>query len=161
MGVNNNNKLKIASDISQTSEYRNLLGKISDTYTQGKFRAHQAVNTHLIETYWQIGQYIVEFEQGGNIKAEYGKALLANLAKDLTLLHGKGFSRSNLVYMRLFYQRYPISQMPSHQLSWSHYVELLKLDNDLERGFYGKQAIVERWSVAELSRIHQEDSGDE
>ena len=65
------------------------------------------VNTHLIETYWQIGQYIVE---------------------------------------------YPISQMPSHQLSWSHYVELLKLDNDLERGFYEKQAIAERWSVAELKR---------
>lgn len=148
----NNNKLKIAADISQTSEYRNLLGKISDTYSQGKFRAYQAVNIHLIETYWQIGQYIVEFEQGGNIKAEYGKALLANLAKDLTLLHGKGFSRSNLVYMRLFYQRYPISQMPSHQLGWSHYVELLKLDNDLERGFYEKQAIAERWSVAELKR---------
>jgi predicted nuclease of restriction endonuclease-like (RecB) superfamily len=146
----NNNKVKIAADISQTSEYQNLLGKISATYSQGKFRAHQAVNTHLIETYWQIGQYIVEFEQGGNIKAEYGKALLANLAKDLTLLHGKGFSRSNLVYMRLFYLRYPISQMPSHQLSWSHYVELLKLDNDLERGFYEKQAIAERWSVAEL-----------
>ena len=141
----NNNKVKIAADISQTSEYQNLLGKISDTYSQGKFRAHQAVNTHLIETYWQIGQYIVEFEQGGNIKAEYGKALLANLAKDLTLLHGKGFSRSNLVYMRLFYLCYPISQMPSHQLSWSHYVELLKLDNDLERGFYEKQAIAERW----------------
>ena len=84
--------------------------------------------------------------------AEYGKALLANLAKDLTLLHGKGFSRSNLVYMRLFYQRYPISQMPSHQLSWYHYVELLKSDNDLERGFYEKQAIAERWSVAELKR---------
>ena len=147
-----NNKLKVASDISQTSEYQNLPGKISDTYSQGKFRAHQAVNTHLIETYWQIGQYIVEFEQGGNIKAEYGKALLANLAKDLTLLHGKGFSHSNLVYMRLFYQRYPISQMPSHQLSWSHYVELFKSDNDLERGFYEKQAIAKRWSVAELKR---------
>lgn len=152
MDVNNNNKLNIAADISRTSEYQNLLGKISDTYSQGKFRAHQAVNTHLIETYWQIGQYIVEFEQGGNIKAEYGKALLANLAKDLTLLHGKGFSRSNLVYMRLFYLCYPISQMPSHQLSWSHYVELLKLDNDLERGFYEKQAIAEHWSVAELKR---------
>ena len=144
--------IKNEADILQNSEYQNLLGKISDTYSQGQFRAHQAVNTHLIETYWQIGQYIVEFEQGGNVKAEYGKALLANLAKDLTLLHGKGFSRSNLVYMRLFYQRYPISQMPSHQLNWSHYVELLKLDNNLERDFYEKQAIAERWSVAELKR---------
>lgn len=145
-------KLKTAGNISLDSEYKNLLSKISDTYSQGQFRAYQDVNTNLLKTYWQIGQYIVEFEQGGNIKADYGKALLANLAKDLTLLHGKGFSRSNLIYMRLFYQRYPKSQKPSHQLSWSHYVELLKLDNDLERGFYEKQAIVEHWSVPELKR---------
>jgi len=149
MELSNN---KTPADILLTSEYKHLLGKISDVYSQGKFRAYQVVNTHLIETYWHIGQYIVEFEQGGNIKAKYGKALLANLAKDLKLLHGRGFSRSNLVYMRLFYQRYPISEKPSHQLSWSHYVELLKLDNDLERSFYEKQAILERWSVPELKR---------
>lgn len=148
----NNNQPKITADILQASEYQNLLGKISETYTHGQFSANRAINTHLIETYWKIGQHIVEFEQGGNIKAEYGKALLANLAKDLTLLHGKGFSRSNLVYMRLFYQCYPKSQKPSHQLSWSHYVELLKLDNDMERSFYEKQAVAEHWSVPELKR---------
>jgi predicted nuclease of restriction endonuclease-like (RecB) superfamily len=85
-------------------------------------------------------------------RAEYGKALIQNLAADLGLRHGKGFSRSNLVYMRLMYLRYPISQKPSHQLSWSHYVELLKLDDELERGFYERQAVVERWSVPELKR---------
>ena len=74
----------------------------------------------------------------------YGTALIAELAKNLKLRHGEDFSRSNLVYMRLLYQRYPISQKPSHQLSWSHYVELLKRDNKLERGFYEKQAIAER-----------------
>ena len=95
---------------------------------------------------------LVEFEQAGNLRAEYGKALINNLAADLGLRHGRGFSRSNLVYMRLLYQRYPISQKPSHQLSWSHYVELLKLDDELERGFYEKQAIAERWSVPELKR---------
>ena len=88
----------------------------------------------------------------GNLRAEYGKALIDTLAADLRLRHGKGFSRSNLVYMRLLYLRYPISQKPSHQLSWSHYVELLKLDDALERGFYEKQAIAERWSVPELKR---------
>ena len=76
--------------------------------------------------------------------------LITGLDKDLSLRHGKGFSRSNLVYMRLLYLRYPISQKPSHQLSWSHYVELLKLDDELERSFYEKQAIAERWSVPEL-----------
>ena len=134
------------------SEYQRLLGRISETYVTGQLRAVQAVNTQITETYWQLGRHIVEFEQAGNLRAEYGKALIDTLAADLRLRHGKGFSRSNLVYMRLLYLRYPISQKPSHQLSWSHYVELLKLDDALERGFYEKQAIAERWSVPELKR---------
>lgn len=132
--------------------YRALLDQISQTYTQGRVRAMQAVNAQLVETYWQVGRHIVEFEQGGKLRADYGKALITNLARDLGLRHGKGFSRSNLVYMRLFYLRYPIGQKPSHQLSWSHFVELLKLDDDLERGFYEKQTVAERWSVPELKR---------
>ena len=139
-------------EVTHTDGYRQLLEQISDAYTQGRVRAVQAVNAQLIETYWQVGRHIVEYEQAGNLRAEYGKALINNLAGDLGLRHGKGFSRSNLVYMRLLYQRYPISQKPSHQLSWSHYVELLKLDDELERGFYEKQAIAERWSVPELKR---------
>ena len=112
----------------------------------GKVRSKpiQAVNAQRIETYWRVGQYIVEFEQGGKARSEYGTALTAELAKDLNLRHGKGFSGSNLVYMHLLYQRYRISQKPSHQLSWSHYVELFRLDDELERGFYEKQAIAER-----------------
>lgn len=74
------------------------------------------------------------------------------LSRDLTRLHGRGFSRSNLVYMRLFYLRYPISQKPSDLLSWSHYVELLKIDDELERSFYQQQARLEHWSVPELRR---------
>ncbi|MBY0502528.1 MAG: hypothetical protein K2X03_01375 [Bryobacteraceae bacterium] len=138
--------------IIETSGYGKLLEQISGTRTAGQARAAQAVNTQLIETYWQVGRHIVEFEQAGNLRAEYGKALLSQLAADLGVRHGKGFNRSNLIYMRMFYLRYPISAMPSHLLSWSHYLELLKLDDDLERGFYEKQAIAERWSVAELKR---------
>ena len=139
-------------ELSQDNPYQQLIGHIAKDYQQGQHRAAQAINTQLIETYWQIGQRIVEFEQNGQQRAEYGKALITQLAKDLTLLLGKGFSRSNLVYMRLFYLRYPISQKPSHLLSWSHYVELLKLDDELERGFYEQQAIAERWSVPKLKR---------
>ena len=139
-------------ELIATDDYQQLLKQISDTYTQGRIRAVQAVNVQITETYWQLGRHIVEFEQGGKIRADYGKALIASLAKDLNLLHGKGFSRSNLVYMRLLYLRYPISQKPSHQLSWSHYVELLKLDDELERSFYEQQAIAEHWSVPELKR---------
>ena len=132
--------------------YQSLLQRISDTYAGGQQRAAQAVNTHLLETYWRIGQYIVEFEQDGHVKATYGESLLENLSQDLKDRHGKGFSRSNLVYMRLLYRKYPISEKPSHQLSWSHYVELLKIEDDLERSFYEKQSVIEGWSVPELKR---------
>lgn len=145
--------------LTASPSYRDLLKQISDTYTQGRMRAVRAVNTQLTETYWQVGRHIVEFEQGGNNKAEYGKSLISTLARDLSLRHGRGFSRSNVVYMRLFYQCFPEarkSQTLSDQLSWSHIVELLKIDDPLERGFYEQQTIRERWSVREL--IRQKDS---
>lgn len=137
---------------SKAAEYHNLLEDISTAYGKGRFRAVQAVNTVLLETYWQIGQHIVEFEQGGKVKAEYGKALLENLSKDLKLRHGKGFSLSNLIRIRQFYQLFPIYATVSHKLSWSHYVEILKVDNELERNFYIRQCELEKWSVRELKR---------
>lgn len=112
----------------------------------------QAVNRELLATYWQIGQHIVEFEQAGQVRADYGKALITQLARDLSLRHGKGFSRSNLIRIRQFYLCYQKGATPSHQLSWSHFVELLKIEDPLERGFYEKQSIAERWSVRELMR---------
>lgn len=110
------------------------------------------VNTILVQTYWEIGKYIVEFEQKGNEKAEYGSQLFDRLSKDLTLAYGKGFSRSNLFQMRLFYVKFPIVQTVSGQLTWSHYFEILKADSELEIGFYAKQTEKERWSVRELKR---------
>ena len=74
----------------------------------------------MLNAYWEIGKHIVDFEQGGKQKAEYGKALLLNLSKDLTLRYGRGFSRSNLSYMRLLYSKYPKCETLSHKLSWSH-----------------------------------------
>ena len=132
--------------------YEILLERISEVYTKGRNNAAVAVNQYLVETYWNIGQYIVEFEQEGNLRAEYGKSLIDNLSKDLSIKLGKGFSRSNLIYMRLFYIEFPISEKPSHLLSWSHYVELLKISDKLERNFYLQQAIHERWSIPELKR---------
>lgn len=142
-------------NLAESPDYRNLLEQISDTYTQGRTRAVRAVNAEIAATYWQVGKHIVEFEQGGKSKAEYGKALISNLSRDLGLRHGRGFSRANVIYMRLFYQSFPDaqkSQTLSDQLSWSHIVELLKIDDPLERGFYEQQSIRERWSVRELIR---------
>jgi predicted nuclease of restriction endonuclease-like (RecB) superfamily len=143
-------------ELTRPDGYEQLLQQISATYSQGQVRALHAVNTQLTETYWQVGRHIVDFEQAGNLRAEYGKALINTLAADLGLRHGKGFSRSNLIRCRQFYLAYPKSATLSHQLTWSHIVELLKLDDELERGFYEKQAIAERWSVREL--IRQKDS---
>jgi predicted nuclease of restriction endonuclease-like (RecB) superfamily len=135
-----------------SNNYQNLVSQISETYSMGYQKAVMAVNSNMVETYWKIGQYIIEFEQGGVFKAQYGKALLENLSKDLSRIHGKGFSRSNLNYMRLFYQRYPICEELPHKLSWTHFCELVKIDNPLERSFYEKQAIIENWSTTELIR---------
>lgn len=138
--------------IGSSGNYQALLEQLSHTYVQGQQRAVQAVNTQLVATYWQIGQHIVEFEQQGQQRAVYGQALISQLVRDLTLRHGKGFSRSNLIRFRQFYMTYPKGAKASHLLSWSHYVELIKLDDELERSFYEKQAIHERWSVPELKR---------
>ena len=139
-------------ELNINKDYSSLLSQITETYKQGQHNATIAINTALVETYWHIGKYIVDFEQKGKQKAEYGKALIDNLSKDLSLAFGKGFSRSNLIYMRLFYSEFPISEKPSHLLSWSHYVELLKISDKLERSFYLQQTIREKWSIPELKR---------
>jgi len=138
--------------ISPNSEYQNLIEQIGDLLHKGREQAAKAVNTLLVQTYWQIGRYIVDFEQGGKAKAEYGSELLDKLSKDLTLAYGKGFSRSNLTYMRKFYLSFPKSETLSHKLSWSHYFEILKAEDKLEINFYTKQCEKDNWSVRELKR---------
>jgi predicted nuclease of restriction endonuclease-like (RecB) superfamily len=138
--------------IPTNSGYQNLIQQIGGLLDQGRQQASQAVNNLLVQTYWQIGQHIVEFEQGGKAKSDYGSELLDKLSKDLTLNYGKGFSRSNLTYMRKFYLSFSKSETLSHKLGWSHYFEILKADNELEINFYTKQCEKENWSVRELKR---------
>ena len=137
---------------SDDPEYVRLVSLISNLWVDAKAKAAIAVNTELLDANWQTGQYIVEFEQGGNAKAKYGDKLLANLSKDLTRLKGRGFSRSVLTYMRKFYLAFPKCATVSHKLSWSHYIELLKCDDPLEMQFYMKECIKEGWKVRELKR---------
>jgi predicted nuclease of restriction endonuclease-like (RecB) superfamily len=132
--------------------YSELINKIGSLLQQGRQQAAQSVNTILVQTYWYIGQHIVEFEQKGNERAEYGSQLFDRLSKDLTIAYGKGFGRSNLLYMRKLYLSFPISGTLSHLLTWSHYYEILKADSELEISFYSKQCQHERWSVRELKR---------
>jgi hypothetical protein len=137
-------------ELSTDPGYQNLLGRISQTYNEGRLRAYQSINAHMTETYWKLGHDIVEYEQGGKAKADYGKALLTSLSRDLTLRHGKGFSRSNLIRFRQFYLTFPNGATLSHQLSWSHVVELLEIDDPLECSFYQQQ---EGWGARVIDRL--------
>lgn len=99
-----------------------------------------------------IGKYIVEYEQTGNEKAEYGSETLKCLSRDFSDRYGRGFCMSNVNKMRRLYFDYPILQTLSAKLSWSHYIELLKIDDLQERAFYQKECESENWGVRELKR---------
>ena len=136
----------------QNTEYQSLIVSISQTMDEGRRQAAKSVNSVLLTTYWQIGKHIVEYEQGGKEKAEYGSDLLSRLSGDLTIRYGQGFGLSNLTKMRKLYVCYPILQTLSAKLTWSHYVELLKLDDPLERSFYERECSEENWGIRELKR---------
>jgi predicted nuclease of restriction endonuclease-like (RecB) superfamily len=138
--------------LKASKNYSHLIKNIGKTLEEGRKQALIAVNNILIETYWNIGRQIVEFEQKGKNKAEYGSALLKKLSIDLKKNYGTGFSKSNIYLMRTFYLKYPKFQTVSGKLSWSHYSELLMIDNNIERSFYEKQCVEENWSVRKLKR---------
>ena len=132
--------------------YNQLLSNIGNTLQKARDNALMAVNHELVKANWEIGKYIIEYEQHGNEKADYGSSLLTNLAKDLKFAYGKGYSKSTIYLCRQFYIKYPIFQAVSGKLSWSHYAELLTVSDDLARAFYEKQSIYEKWSYRELKR---------
>ena len=136
----------------QKNNYNFLISNIGRILEEGRRKAVQSVNQILVQTYWKIGRQIVEYEQEGEERAKYGGNMLSTLSKDLQMKHGKGFSISNLQYMRLLYIKYQNHQTLSGKLSWSHLVELLSIEDDLARGFYEKQCLSEKWSVRELRR---------
>ncbi len=136
----------------QESKYSLLITDIGELLDKGRKKAFHNVDNILVETYWNIGRRIIEFEQNGQEHAEYGSNLLNALSKDLKLKYGKGFSRRNILNMRSFYLCFKKWQTVSAKLSWSHYVEILSAENELERNFYIQQSINENWSVRELQR---------
>jgi predicted nuclease of restriction endonuclease-like (RecB) superfamily len=140
------------SKLEVPNNYKNLLLQIKHTFVERQSVAVKMVRRQMVLTYWAIGKNIVEFEQNGHEKAVYGSRLLETLSKDLSHELGKGFNRSNLIYMRLAYIRYPNVSNLSHELTWAHYIELLKIEHELERSFYEKQTVLEKWTVRELKR---------
>ncbi len=144
------------------NENNNILPKQKDEeqlFTQIKqmldnARKHIAhtVNTTTIEAYWQVGKYIVEYEQSGNLKAEYGKGIIDRLSKRLTTEYGGGFSTTNIRYMRQFYLYFPIRHTVCDKLSWSHYRHLFRVENETARNYYLSECVAENWSVRQLQR---------
>lgn len=129
-----------------------LLFSVKEIILKSRERVYRMVNSVLLETYWQIGKLIVEDEQQGNDKATYGKATLKNLSKELTFEFGKGFDESNLRNMRIFYKAFPIRDALRHELSWTHYRLLSKLETDQKRTFYLNESIEGNWNTRNLQR---------
>ena len=131
-----------------------LYYKIASVLEESRKFVATTVNTAMVQTYFEIGRLIVEEEQHGNVRAEYGKETLKNLSIKLTANYGKGFSVTNLKQMRDFYLTYQIRQTVSDQftLSYSHYLFLMRIDNPDERKFYEIESSQNNWSLRELKR---------
>lgn len=139
-------------ELVKSSGFEKMISDIEALVNASKNELATSINKMMTVTYWSIGKYIVEFEQDGKAKAEYGKNLLSTISKELTLRLGKGYSRPNLNNMRKFYLKYSNCQTVSDKLSWSHICELIKIDDELERNFYEKECVVENWNVRTLRR---------
>ncbi|MEK6788059.1 MAG: PDDEXK nuclease domain-containing protein [Pseudomonadota bacterium] len=129
-----------------------LLSHLGELIRLARQQALRAVDTLQVQTYWELGRHLVEFEQGGGARAAYGKRLLPTLAESLTAEFGKGFDASNLRYMRLFYMAFPIRDALRHELSWTHYRTLLKVESSSARSWYMAEAATQNWTTRALER---------
>ena len=164
---------KRLTDGELDTPYQVVFGDVSKIVDAARYAATRSVNAAMTAAYWLIGHRIIKFEQSGQERAEYGTALIGRLAADLTQRFGRGFSRQNIQYMRLFYLSYPPDQicqtlsgklaatsieirlvelLAAFPLPWSAYVRLLSVKNIRARGFYAAEALRGGWSVRQLDR---------
>ena len=138
--------------VKSKPNYQKLLSAIGNTIDVARTNAVNTFNAQLVKANWEIGRHIIEFEQQGQQRAEYGTDLLARLSKDLKLRYGKGFGRRNILDMRRFYLAYQKWQAVPAKLSWTHIVTLIAVSDDTARKFYEKQTLIENWGYRELER---------
>jgi predicted nuclease of restriction endonuclease-like (RecB) superfamily len=129
-----------------------LLGQVRALIQAARQQALRAVDTVQVRTYWEIGRHIVEFEQGGAERAEYGEKLIPRLAEALTAEFGKGFDERNLRNMRAFYLGFPIRNALRSELSWTHYRTLLRVESEAVRLWYMQETAEQNWSTRALER---------
>ena len=137
---------------SNLISYEDIYSEIKETLLLSRNQAYSAVNFAMVQAYWQIGRIIVEHEQNGNARADYGKAVLQELSSRLTKDFGKGFSVRTLQQMKKFYVMFPNTNALRSQLTWTHYRLLLSVENEQARQWYMDEAIASAWSSRQLER---------
>jgi hypothetical protein len=145
----------MSENLPMPSGFQQTYERIKVILSDARSQVYRAINTAMVAAYWEIGRVIVEEEQQGQQRAEYGKGLLVELSQRLTAEFGKGFDRSTLQHMRAFYLTYPICDALRPELSWIHYRLLIRVDKPEARSFYETEAVNSHWSTRELERqIH-------
>lgn len=140
----------MAQDLSQNVD--NLYQRISKILDKARERVYYAANFEMVQAYWDIGREIVEEEQKGQNRAEYGTSLLKRLSQQLTKAYGQGFDESNLRNIRKFYNVFQKRDALRHELSWTHYRHLMRVEKDNARTFYMNEAINGNWGTRQLER---------
>ncbi len=132
--------------------YQNFYSEIKEALLLSRSQAYSAVNFAMVQAYWQIGRIIVEHEQRGSLRAEYGKGILQQISNQLTEEFGKGFDVRNLRNMRSFYVAFPKWNALRSELTWTHYRALLRVENEDARRWYMEESIRSGWSSRQLER---------
>lgn len=143
---------KNSFELLKSKEIGTLLSSLREIISGARRQALKAADMIQVRTCWTIGRHIVEFEQGGEVRAGYGKRLLAELAESLTAEFGRGFDERNLRHMRAFYLSFPIWNAMRTELSWTHYRSLLRVEDETARQWYMNEAAGENWSTRALDR---------
>jgi len=138
--------IQIKDELRVSKDYQNLLQELRSIMSKGLYKAYKAIDNIKVQTYWQIGERIVREELKHQDRADYGKYLVENLAIDLTI------KKRRLYEIVRFYRHYEIVRTVSAQLAWSHYLELIEVEDAKERLFYQNKTILNSWSVRELRK---------
>lgn len=140
-------------DVTKTTAA--LVSEIREIVHAARAKAFQAVNFAMVEAYWSIGKRIVEEEQKGRARAQYGEQLVGAVSRQLTTEFGRGFSEANVWNFRQFYLTYPSEKILytlRRELSWSHYRLIMRVENPRSREYYVREAAVQHWSTRQLER---------
>jgi len=139
-------------DKALSPSFESFYNRIKEILETARNRVYRTANSEMIVAYWNIGRIIVEEEQKGSDRADYGKLLVETLSFKLTSEFGKGFDKTNLWNMIRFYKTFPILDAVRRELSWTHYRILMRIEKDDAREFYLQEAIEGNWSTRQLER---------